>query len=311
MTDGHLRRLLVRASRSERLRRWARDSPVVRRAVRRFIPGEEPEDALSAASRLSREGIDAVLTFLGENVETEREAVAVRDHYLEVLEESRGHPGDPEISVKLTHLGLDLSPGLARESAAALARASARSGRGTLWIDMESFPYVDPTLDLFLELREEGADVGVCVQAYLYRTAEDLERLLEAGGGIRLVKGAYDEPEEVAFAARTEVDRNFLRLARRMLEAPGGDVRPAFATHDGRLHAEVRRQARERDVEPGDYEFQMLYGIRTDAQRRLAREGESVRALISYGSHWFPWYVRRLAERPANLLLVLREALPG
>lgn len=310
MTGGLLRRLLLRASRSDRLRRWARGSPLVRRAVRRFMPGEEPGDALSAAARLAEEGVDAVLTCLGENVESESEAAAVRDHYLALLEETAGHPADPELSVKLTHLGLDLSPGLVRESLAALARASADLGR-TLWIDMESFPYVDPTLDLFLDLRAEGAEVGVCLQAYLYRTPEDLERVLEAGGGIRLVKGAYDEPEEVAHPGREEVDRSFRRLARRTLEAAGGPVRPAFATHDGALHAAVRRAARERGVEPGEYEFQMLYGIRAAAQRRLADQGEAVRTLISYGSHWFPWYVRRLAERPANLLLLLRHALPG
>lgn len=310
MTGGLLRRLLLRASRSEWLRRRARRSRIVRRAVSRFLPGEEPGDALSAARRLAGDGVGAVLTCLGENVESEAEAAGVRDHYLEVLEGTAGHPADPELSVKLTHLGLDVSPGLTRESTGALARASADLGR-TLWIDMESFPYVDPTLDLFLDLRAEGADVGVCVQAYLYRTPDDLERLLEAGGGIRLVKGAYDEPEEVAQPDRGAVDRSFRRLARPMLEAAGDGVRPAFATHDGELHADVRRAARERGVAPGEYEFQMLYGIRTAAQRRLAEDGEAVRALISYGTHWFPWYVRRLAERPANLLFLLRHALPG
>lgn len=292
---------------------------MVRRAVRRFLPGEELADALRAARRLSEDGVGAVLTFLGENVETEDEARGVHDHYLRALDRCLDHPGDPELSVKPTHLGLDLSRGLAREGLSALAAASSRAER-TLWIDMESAPYVDPTLELYGELRREGAGVGVCLQSYLYRTEEDLERLLaleegggtgEAVGGVRLVKGAYDEPEDVAFPDRQRVDESFLRLARRTLDAAGPAFRPAFATHDRRLHREIREEARRRGVEPGDYEFQMLYGIQTEAQRELAGEGEAVRVLISYGSHWFPWYMRRLAERPANVLLVLRQALPG
>lgn len=309
-------RLLIHASRNERLRQWARDSSVVRRAVRRFLPGEELEDALDAAERLSGDGIGSVLTFLGENVETAAEAREVRNHYLGALEESSGRPGDPEISVKPTHLGLDFDPGIARESMQSLADASARTGR-MLWIDMESSPHVDATLELYRDLRRGGAAVGVCLQAYLYRTEEDLEELidlehgLDSAGGIRLVKGAYDEPSRIAYPDREDVDENFLRLARRTMEAVGVGLRPAFATHDRSLHRRIRAEARERQVEPGAYEFQMLYGIETESQRRLAGEGEAIRVLISYGSHWFPWYMRRLAERPANLLFVLRKALPG
>jgi len=310
------RRLLIRASTSDRLRRWARSSPIVRRAVRRFMPGEELSDALDAAARLSEEDIASVLTYLGEHVETEGEARVVRDHYLRVLEESRGHPGDPEISVKPTHLGLDVGRDLVLESVAALARKSSGTGR-TVWIDMESAPRVDATLELYGELRRRGADVGVCLQAYLRRTEEDLDELLEleagldSGGGVRLVKGAYDEPPEVAFPEKERVDENFLRLSRRMLDAAGDGIRLAFATHDRRLLGEIRAEARNAGLEPGSYEFQMLYGIQPGAQRELTRDGEATRVLVSYGSHWFPWYMRRLAERPANLLFVLRQALPA
>lgn len=316
MRASPVSRLLIRASRSHRLRQWARSSAVVRRAVRRFMPGEELEDALAAARRLSEHGIDSVLTCLGENVESESEAREVRDHYLGALDESTGHPGDPEISVKPTHLGLDLGHEVARRGMSALAEASSRVGR-TLWIDMESSSYVDPTLRLHRELRREGLPVGVCLQAYLHRTGQDLEELIElergldSTGGVRLVKGAYDEPPEVAFPEKDDVDENFLRLARRTLDARGAGLRPAFATHDRRLHRKIRSEAREAGVDPAAYEVQMLYGIEADAQRSLAREGETVRVLISYGSHWFPWYMRRLAERPANLLFVLRQALPG
>ena len=311
-----LRQLLIRASRSDRLRQWARGSPIVRRAVRRFLPGEELSDALEAAEHLAEHGLTSVLTYLGENVETPAGAREVREHYLSALEEVAGRPGDAEISVKPTHLGLELDPGVAAESMRTLADLSARTGR-MLWIDMEASPHVDPTLELYRTLRREGASVGVCLQAYLYRTEEDLEELigLEAGlsseGGVRLVKGAYDEPSQVAYPDREDVDRNFLRLARRTLDVDGIGLRPAFATHDRGLHRRIRAEARERDIDPDAYEFQMLYGIEEEAQRRLAREAESVRVLISYGSHWFPWYMRRLAERPANLLFVLRQALPG
>lgn len=309
-------RLLLRAARSDRLRQWARSSPVVRSAVRRFLPGEELADALDAAERLAEDGLDSVLTFLGENVEGAGEARQVREQYLHALEESGGRPGEPEISVKPTHLGLALDTGVARESMKALAEASARRGR-TLWIDMETTSHLEPTLELYRDLRREGLAVGVCLQAYLYRTEEDLEELieLEAGlsseGGVRLVKGAYDEPSRVAYPDREDVDENFVRLGRRTLDVDGIGLRTAFATHDRRLHRRLRAEARERDIGPGAYEFQMLYGIETEAQRTLAREGEAVRILISYGSRWFPWYMRRLAERPANLLFVLRQALPG
>ncbi len=272
-------------------------------------------DALEAADRLSEDGIAAVFTFLGEKIETDAEAREIREHYLDALEDTSGHPGNPEISVKPTHLGLDIDFDLTRRSMEALAEASARTGR-MLWIDMESSSYVDPTLELYRDLRREGARVGVCLQSYLYRTEEDLEALLalegqlSSAGGVRLVKGAYDEPPEIAYPDREAVDENFLRLARRTLEVDGTGLRSAYGTHDRRLHRSIRAEARERGIDPGAYEFQMLYGIDTAAQRTLAGEGEAVRVLISYGPHWFPWYMRRLAERPANLLFVLRQALP-
>jgi len=309
-------RLLIRASRSDRLRGWARRSSLLRRAVRRYLPGEDLSDALDAAERLSENDIGAILTCLGEEVETRADAREVREHYLGALEASGGHPADPELSVKPTHLGLEHGRDLAREGAAALAEASNRRDR-TMWLDMESSRRVDPTLALHRELRRRGADVGVCLQAYLRRTGEDLDGLLDleagldSGGGIRLVKGAYDEPAEVAFPRKERVDDNFLRLSRRMLQEAGGGLRMAFATHDRGLQREVRSEARSLDVEPGAYEFQMLYGVEEEAQRELAREGEAVRVLVSYGDHWFPWYMRRLAERPANLVFVLRQALPG
>jgi proline dehydrogenase len=238
------------------------------------------------------------------------EADRVADHYTEVLDEIGTRGLDAEISVKPTHLGLDLDAGRTLRNLERLAGRSQALGRW-LWIDMESSPYVDPTLDLYRALLVRHRNVGVCLQAYLYRTADDLAALLPLGPGIRLVKGAYSEPEEVAYPRKRDVDESYLRLAHSLLEAMGdGEVRAAFATHDLGLVARIRRRAEEKGVEARDLEFQMLYGIRSGEQRRLAADGCRTRILISYGDAWFPWYMRRLAERPANLWFVVRSALP-
>lgn len=292
----------------------------VRRAVRRFMPGEKPEDALSEAERLRGDGAPTILTLLGENVEREEDARGVVDHYLGVLEEIRRRDLDAEVSVKLTQLGLDLAPDLALEGVRELVRASAADGSAggngtatrrhlTLWIDMESSAYVDRTLELFRTVREEHDNVGVALQAYLRRTETDLEALLPLEPAIRLVKGAYLEPADVAYPKKREVDAAYQRLAKRLLrERKAGRVgRPAIATHDPRIIGDVTRIARELDLPRETYEFEMLYGIAGDQQRHLLSQGYTLRILISYGSAWFPWYMRRLAERPANLWFVMKQ----
>ncbi|MGH7570909.1 MAG: proline dehydrogenase family protein [Gemmatimonadota bacterium] len=274
------------------------------------MPGERAEDALDAAGELQREGLSAVLTQLGENVTEPAEADHVADHYESVLDRIEAQGLDAEISVKPTHLGLDLDPGRALGNLERLAGRSQALGRW-LWIDMESSPYVDPTLDLYLALRERHTNVGVCLQAYLYRTADDLAALLPLRPGIRLVKGAYSEPEDVAYPRKRDVDESYARLADTLLEAQrDGEVRVAYATHDLELVSRIRRRAEAKGIEAGKLEFQMLYGIRSGAQRRLAADGCRTRILISYGEAWFPWYMRRLAERPANVWFVVRSALP-
>jgi proline dehydrogenase len=304
------RRLLLRASQSARLREAFPRLPFANRAVRRFMPGERAGDALDAALDLERHGLTTVLTQLGENVTEPAEADLVADHYLGVLDEIERRGLDVEISVKPTHLGLDLDadPTLVRlERLAARSRAIDR----WLWMDMESSPYVDPTLDLYRALRARHANVGVCLQAYLYRTADDLSALLPLRPGIRLVKGAYSEPEDVAYPRKRDVDERYMRLAEALLDAQrSGAVRAAFATHDPGLVTRIRRRAEEKGMEAGELEFQMLYGIRSAQQRRLAADGCRTRVLISYGEAWFPWYMRRLAERPANVWFVARSALP-
>ena len=301
------RSLLIRASRSRFLATQLRQRAFLRRAVRRFLPGEELDAALGAAAALARTGIGAVLTQLGEQVRTHTDAQAVRDHYLGVLDRVRGLGLDAQLSVKLTHLGLDAD----RETCALALLALARRARDTgsfLWIDMEESRYVDATLELFRRTRDAASNVGVCLQAYLRRTATDLDTLAPFAPAIRLVKGAYNEPPAVAFPKKRDVDANYLLLADRLLEAAErGEGNPAFGTHDLRLVRDIRDRAAMLGLERDAYEVHMLYGIRSAEQRALAADGCVVRVLVSYGSAWFPWYMRRLAERPANVWFVVRS----
>jgi len=271
------------------------------------MPGEDLEDALAAAEGLRGEGLAAVLTFLGENVTDEAEAEQVTLHYCKALDRARELNLDCHLSVKLTQLGLDLGPELcSRNLTSILWQASRRES--FVWIDMEDSSYTDTTLDLFRRALREHNNVGLCLQAYLHRTARDLEDLLPRAPALRLVKGAYAEPPDVAFRKKRDVDENYFSLAARMLRRAGQEgFLPAIATHDRRLMERIREDAGALDLGMEKYEFQMLYGIQRAQQIRLAREGHRVRVLISYGSFWFPWFLRRLAERPANLFFILRN----
>jgi proline dehydrogenase len=305
---GLSRQILLRGSES----RWLRDNiahrAFVRRAVRRFMPGEALDDAMRAARELSGRGLGSVVTLLGENVSSPGETGAVVSAYTDAIAASEAAGIDTDLSVKPTHLGLDLGEELAFTNLDRLIGHAATTGR-LVALDMESSPYVDRTLELYRSLRRSHSNVGICLQAYLYRSERDLEELLALGPMIRLVKGAYNEPADLAFPDKADVDANYLALAVRMLDARKADprVRIAFGTHDGRLIETIRRKAAELGVPPDAFEFQLLYGIGRELQDRLARSGQPVRVLISYGSHWFPWYMRRLAERPANVGFVLRS----
>ncbi|MCE2454766.1 MAG: proline dehydrogenase family protein [Gemmatimonadetes bacterium] len=278
----------------------------VKRATKRFMPGERLEDALWAAGVLAGEGIRTTITQLGENLDSPDDADAVLEHYLKAVELIRAFELDVEISVKPTQLGLDYSFPDTLDRLGRLARAARPV---PVWMDMEGSPYVDRTLDLLKAMREEDEHVGVCIQAYLRRVEDDLRSLLPLGTSLRLVKGAYLESPEVAFPDKAAVDANFLHIARLMLEAKaaGGEGRPVIATHDPRMIAGTEAAATELGLSPGDYEYAMLYGIERNEQARLAEKGHQVRVLISYGEEWFPWYMRRLAERPANLWFVLKQ----
>lgn len=301
------RTLLLQASRSPWLADQFRRRAFARRAVRRFMPGESLGDALDACGRHAAEGIGSVVTALGERVSNRAEAEGVRTHYLEVLARvaERGLPTQP--SVKLTHLGLDVDRELCVASVRALASRAAETG-SFLWVDIEESQYVDATLDVFRRVRAEIDTVGLCLQAYLHRTPADLEQLLGMGAAIRLVKGAYREPPDVAHARKRDTDAAYAALAERMLAsaAAGGGV-AVFGTHDLALIERIRARAAALGVPPDRWEVHMLYGIRTTEQRALAASGIRVRVLVSFGEHWFPWYVRRLAERPANVWFVVKS----
>ena len=289
-----IRSLLLWASRNQWMARTLPGRPFVRAAVRRFMPGEERESALRAAERLQARQISSVFTLLGENVTSSAEVDAVVGEYVELLEEIGNRGMDAEISVKLTQLGLDVDRALAGEV------------ESFVWLDMEASPYLSVTKEIFQEVRGEGEPLGLCLQAYLRSTGADLKAILPGKPPIRFVKGAYAEPPSVAFPRKKDVDSAYFDLTTTAL-AEGARV--GVATHDGRLVERIRAWIRENQIPRDRYEFQMLFGIRASEQDRLAREEEPVRVLISYGPTWFPWYMRRLAERPANLWFVLRNLL--
>ena len=302
------RTLLLKASDSKWLRENGTKAPFVRRAVSRFMPGESFDDMIVAARSMAAEGVTAVCTRLGENVNDLAEADGVASHYLDGIDRIRQLNLACQPSIKLTQLGLDIDRELAYGHLRDLG-ARAHAAGNYLWIDMEQSHYVDVTLELTRRLRTEFPRVGVCLQAYLYRSREDLVELMGRGIGIRLVKGAYNEPAEVAFPKKSDVDANYYALAQVMLDA-GSRVAgafPVFGTHDIQLIDAIRRHAAATGVKPAEYEFHMLYGIQKATQLRLARDGASVRVLIAYGAYWFPWYMRRLAERPANVWFVAKS----
>ena len=302
------RTVLLKVSDNQWLRANGTKVPFIRRAVSKFMPGESFDDMLGAAKATAADGIAAVFTRLGENVKDLNEADGVASHYLEVIDRIRASNIDCEPSIKLTQLGLDIDRELAYGHLRDLAVKCQETGN-YLWIDMEQSPYVDITLTLTKRLREEFPRIGVCLQAYLFRTREDLEDITSRGIGVRLVKGAYNEPAAVAFPKKSDVDANYYALAQTMLGAGAraAGSRAVFGTHDLQLIQAIRTHAQTTGVKPAEFEIHMLYGIQKAAQLRLAQDGALVRVLIAYGDYWFPWYMRRLAERPANVWFVAKS----
>jgi proline dehydrogenase len=281
-----------------------------RRAVKRFMPGEQLDEAVKAAIAFKARGIGSLFTRLGENVKDLSEARAVVEHYESVFAKVISAGLNAEVSVKPTQLGLDIDAAVAYANLQRLARAAAKS-KSFLWIDMEGSAYTDATLDLYRRVRADHPRTGLALQAYLHRTVDDVVNLLPLKPAIRLVKGAYSEPPDLAYTAKKDVDANYLALAVLMLpEVKGGRLRLVLGSHDIDLIARSARFGQAVGLENAQIEVNMLYGIRGDQQVRLAAEGYTVKVLIAYGDAWFTWYLRRLAERPANLMFAARQLIP-
>jgi proline dehydrogenase len=279
------------------------ESPQALRLTSRFVAGLKIEDALQVTRRLNQAGLWTTLDYLGESVTKLEEAEAARDVYLELLDQIRVQGLQANVSLKLTQFGLDLSEAACRENVAAVVRR-ARELDTFVRVDMESSAYTERTLAMVHDLHEAYGSVGAVIQAYLYRSEQDVAELRRRRIRVRLCKGAYDEPPAVAFPKISQVNANFRKLAQSLLT--GGNY-PALATHDEPLIIEVVRFAEEQGIGKDCYEMQMLYGIRRDLQARLVAEGHRVRIYVPFGVAWYPYFMRRLAERPANLYFVLRN----
>lgn len=306
-----LRQALFGLSQQSALKTFATRSPMARRLATRFVAGETLAQALQVVRHLNAQGMTSTLDHLGENVATQAEAGRAAETYRHILREMAAAAVDANISVKLTQMGLDLSPDLAYEHAASVVRQAAELGN-FVRIDMEGSSYTQATFDIFDRLFAEYRNVGVVIQAYLYRSADDVARMNAAHARVRLVKGAYLEPTTVAYQNKEDVDWNFVRLMEHLLER---GTYPAIATHDEAMIAATRTFAAAHNVGQDEFEFQMLYGIRRDLQTRIVADGYRMRIYVPYGTEWYPYLMRRLAERPANLMFVLgniaREARRG
>jgi proline dehydrogenase len=301
-----MRSALIALSRNRTLRRFSEHSSVGRQMSSRFVAGMEIGDALRVAEAVNRQGMAVTLDSLGESVTSETEAHTAADVYHQLLDSIAERKLNANISVKLTQMGLDLSPRLALRIAENLAEHSGSSGI-MVRIDMEDSSHTQITLDIVRQLHARpdlrGA-IGTVIQAYLYRSQADIEQLLADGIRVRLCKGAYKEPAEVAFPRKADVNANYIRLSRMLLESP---IYHALATHDEAMIQAAKSFARQRGIDPSHFEFQMLYGVRRDLQRKLVSEGYKVRIYIPFGREWYPYFMRRLAERPANLLFMARN----
>jgi len=305
-----LRAAIISLSESRALRALAERSSLGQRVSSRFVAGTQIEDALRTASILNQAGLSVSLDNLGENVTTADEARRSAQLYSQLLSEISSRGLNANVSVKLTHMGIDVDPQLAHEHVAALvAKAAAMTPRNFVRVDMEGSTYTQRTLDLVRELHgksENQGCVGAVLQSYMRRSEEDVAKLISEGIRIRLCKGAYKEPPEVAFQKKSEVDGNYISLMKILLKS---GIYHGLATHDEKIIREAQAFATGEKIPRDAFEFQMLYGIRRDLQRSLVREGWRMRVYVPFGSEWYPYLMRRLAERPANLLFVARNLI--
>ena len=301
-----LRSTFIALSRNRLLRHFCENSSIGVRLSSRFIAGMQIEDALRVAEAVNQQGMAVTLDSLGESVTSEAEAHRAADIYHQLLDLIATRKLNANISVKLTQMGLELSPALAEAIAGSLAQ-HAHATNNFVRIDMEDSSVTQVTLDIVRRVHaqpESRGSVGIVIQAYLFRSQADVEQLNADGIRVRLCKGAYKEPPEVAFPHKADVDANFIRLGRLLLDSP---IYHGLATHDEAMVDALTTYACEHGIEPSHYEFQMLYGIQRDLQRRLVQEGYNVRVYVPFGTDWYPYFMRRLAERPANVLFLAKN----
>ena len=298
-----MRTVLLGMSKSKRLARFVTGNRVTRRMSRRFVAGETLDDAIVAARACNQAGMMVTLDYLGENVSTEAAARRARDTYISIFDRIAEEKLDANVSLKLTQLGLDLGEDLCRSLVQSIAERAASYGN-FLRIDMEGSDYTQRTISLCQRVRAKNSAVGIVIQSYLFRSEQDVKALLAAGCRIRLCKGAYKEPPSVAFPKKADVDATYVKLMQLMLAS---GIYHGIATHDPRMIDATIDFATKHGIGKDKFEFQMLYGIRTDLQQQLVRDGYRMRIYIPYGTEWFPYFMRRLAERPANVLFFVRH----
>ncbi len=301
------RAALLYLSQKHELKDFFSKLPGFNHVTRRFIAGENIDDAIEAILELNRAGVTATFDHLGESTTSRAEAEADVREYLRVLDRIDATGADSNVSVKLTQLGLDIDEDYCLQNTRRIVEAAKRLDN-FVRIDMEDSSKTDATLSIFKRLYNEYRNVGIVLQAYLYRTEKDVDDVLAMGARIRLCKGAYKEPETVAFPEKSEVDANFVKLMKKLLTS---GVYHGIATHDERMIRATREFATTEGVSTDAFEFQMLYGVRRDLMLKLAREGYRVRTYVPYGEYWYPYFMRRLAERPANVWFVLKNLLKG
>ena len=305
-----LRTFFVRLSENRSLRGFAERSALGRRVSGRFVAGTEVADAVRATQSVNRAGMSVSIDNLGENVTNPDEARLSAKLYEQILDAIAANQLNANISLKLTHMGLDVDEKLARELVAGLvSRTAAMNPPGFVRVDMEGSPYTQRTLDFVHELHRmpgNAKSVGTVIQSYLRRSESDVEKLLSEGIRIRLCKGAYKEPAEIAFPAKSDVDANYVKLMKILMKS---SIYHGLATHDEKIIQQAKAFATSEKISRDSFEFQMLYGIRRDLQRKLARDGWRVRIYIPFGSEWYPYFMRRLGERPANVLFIARNLL--
>jgi proline dehydrogenase len=302
-----MKSVLLYLSEQPRLRQFAIRSRVSRKTARRFVAGESSEEAIAAVAELNRKGFSGSLDYLGENVSTREEAQAATNEYVRDLDMIESAKVNCNVSLKLTQFGLDLSEDVCRENVERVIERAKGFGN-FVRIDMEGSAYTEATLRVFSTLRKAHENVGIVIQAYLFRSDKDIRDVLQLKSRVRLCKGAYKEPPEISFKKKSDTDRNFINLMKILLKS---GIYHGIATHDPNMILATKQFAQAEKIDKTQFEFQMLYGIRRDLQQQLIGEGFNLRVYVPYGKEWYPYLMRRMAERPANLLFVLRNLLRG